>query len=322
MYLADISRLNQGQVLGKSLYDENSKLLLAAGYKISDQIIKLLKKHGFRSVYVSDGLTDEITPEEVISASLRMTSNKLVIETYEEVRNHPSIRKNTALKTLDPEKLKARINDDPKLNHIIRMPEIKNIVENIMDDIISNNISMFAALPIKSDSGKDYEHAVDTTILCILMGRLFDYNWKDLYSLASSALLHDIGKAVIPQVSPKEQEVYYKEHPTYSMLLVQGNDPSGFSKHFTVHHHHEELGGEGYPQGLTAHDISPARRSPTNKSEIFHHAFILSVANYYDNLISGDVDETIYHPSRLFRKSSVKLALAGTVMLCRHWHLL
>jgi HD-GYP domain-containing protein (c-di-GMP phosphodiesterase class II) len=85
----------------------------------------------------------------------------------------------------------------------------------------------------------------------------------DQRRLARAALLHDVGKAFTPvavldkpgKLTDAEMDEIRK-HPRqgYEALAAQGGFPPEMLD--VVLHHHEFLDGTGYPDGLTANEIS------------------------------------------------------------------
>ena len=85
----------------------------------------------------------------------------------------------------------------------------------------------------------------------------------DVKRLGMAATLHDIGKARIPlsildkpgRLDPGEEEIM-RRHPVIGYELLK--DMPGISPEILdgVRHHHEYLDGSGYPDGLTAPEIS------------------------------------------------------------------
>jgi putative nucleotidyltransferase with HDIG domain len=111
---------------------------------------------------------------------------------------------------------------------------------------------------------------------CLLMAGIMatfvlrlGFNRNDCERLTRAAILHDIGKALIPielinktsPLSPEEMEVV-RCHAAYGhdLLLTQGgHHPQVLD---IVRHHHEYLDGTGYPDRLRGDQISdPARIS-------------------------------------------------------------
>jgi HD-GYP domain-containing protein (c-di-GMP phosphodiesterase class II) len=85
----------------------------------------------------------------------------------------------------------------------------------------------------------------------------------DVKRLGIAATLHDVGKARIPLsildkpgcLDRREEEIM-RGHPVIGYELLKGL--SGISPEILdgVRHHHEYLDGSGYPDGLTAPEIS------------------------------------------------------------------
>jgi len=98
---------------------------------------------------------------------------------------------------------------------------------------------------------------------------------QDVKRLGMAATLHDIGKARIPlsildkpgRLDPDEDAIM-RRHPTIGYELL--NDLPGISPEILdgVRHHHEYLDGSGYPDALTAPEISDLVRLLTI-SDIF-----------------------------------------------------
>lgn len=89
-------------------------------------------------------------------------------------------------------------------------------------------------------------------------------NSKELDQLATSALLHDIGKLQIPEsILNKpgklntEEWIEIKKHPCYALEMLQQNK-SQLPKRVIqgVYNHHEFFDGTGYPLGLKNKEIN------------------------------------------------------------------
>ena len=103
------------------------------------------------------------------------------------------------------------------------------------------------------------------------------FNSRSLFWFRIGALLHDIGKIIVPtevlnkpgKLSPEEWEVM-KRHPEAGLELVADIDFPG-DIHAIIRNHHERWDGTGYPDGLAGENIPFAAR-------------ILCVADVYDAL--------------------------------------
>lgn len=300
MHLVSVDHVQPGAILGRSLYNERMDLMLATGYKLTRDILNSLQNKGFTYIYVMDQVADDIIPEEVINTALRQAATKNVSDAY------TSIRQNPAFKGIKPSELETRLDHDPKLKNLLNVRKFRDMAIDLIEEIIANNVKMFSELPIRSDDGYEMQHAIDVSLLSLLIGQQLGMPMSDLRSLVTAALLHDIGKSVIDGylASMKDHtdadvEAIKKEHPVYSMLLVKGSDPDSYKEQFTVRQHHETLDGEGYPNGLTADDLPPTKKAAKEEgSQIFRFAQVLAVANRYDNLVSGVIDGVPLTPEK------------------------
>jgi HD-GYP domain-containing protein (c-di-GMP phosphodiesterase class II) len=101
------------------------------------------------------------------------------------------------------------------------------------------------------------------------------FSSSDVKRLGIAATLHDIGKAKIPlsildkpdRLDPGEEEIM-RRHPVIGYELLK--DIPDISPEILdgVRHHHEYLDGSGYPDGLSAPEISDLVRLLTI-SDIF-----------------------------------------------------
>jgi HD-GYP domain-containing protein (c-di-GMP phosphodiesterase class II) len=99
------------------------------------------------------------------------------------------------------------------------------------------------------------------------------------YALELAAMLHDIGKIVLPESalnkeSPLTEEEWraMREHPVQGAKIVGTIDELAYVC-TVIRHHHERLDGTGYPDGLKG-------------TEIPYLARIISVADAFDAMMS------------------------------------
>lgn len=122
--------------------------------------------------------------------------------------------------------------------------------------------------------------------------------------LTSAAILHDIGKAVVPlHILDKptsltaEEFAVIKVHPVAGHAYLMKQRGIGDAVLDAVRHHHEALDGSGYPDGLSDRAITPLTR-------------VLTVCDVYAAL----VEARSYKPPREPQEAItvlVKLALEG-----------
>ncbi|MFT3940254.1 HD-GYP domain-containing protein [Rhodopseudomonas sp.] len=123
---------------------------------------------------------------------------------------------------------------------------------------------------VRSHHEATYQHAMLVTGILVDFGLSLGMRQEDLRMLHLAAMLHDIGKARIPlEVLDKPGRLVESErelielHPVigYEALRLHPDVPPEVLD--AVRHHHEYLDGSGYPDGLSASNISDIVRMTT-----------------------------------------------------------
>jgi putative nucleotidyltransferase with HDIG domain len=124
-----------------------------------------------------------------------------------------------------------------------------------------------------------YEHCLRVARVSRLTGRAFGFDATRLQQLSATAMLHDIGKILVPEsvLSRPRRPTRFEQfllhlHPTLGALLASYfNLPPELR--IRTEHHHERWDGRGYPHGLGGTDIPVMAR-------------IVQVTDTYDAMIS------------------------------------
>lgn len=108
-------------------------------------------------------------------------------------------------------------------------------------------------------------HAINTACYSLSLGVRCNLNRDDLCELFTSALLHDIGKIATPQrileapgkLSPEDMGIMH-HHVNHSRRILREYTPEHIIEN--AYRHHEKLNGTGYPNHLTAENITQIQR--------------------------------------------------------------
>jgi putative nucleotidyltransferase with HDIG domain len=125
-------------------------------------------------------------------------------------------------------------------------------------------------------------HALNVTVISLLMGRCFGLSEADMLDLGVGALLHDIGKIDLPErVRHREDPFsaselkFYEEHVATGVVhgRKMGLAPGAM---LVIAQHHEHADGSGFPLRLNTDRMTAAAR-------------IVSLVNRYDNLCNPHI---------------------------------
>jgi HD-GYP domain-containing protein (c-di-GMP phosphodiesterase class II) len=297
MRLIAVDELKPGMIMARDIYDDNYRLLVSGGVALDPQLIEQLKTQGFFQVYIEEAGTEDIVPSEGISDKVRTQANRILNRSFQNLTKASEIQK-AALS--DASKI---LTESTQFSNVFNMPEIRTVIQNILDDLFTHHVSLFEAPVFRGYLGRQYEHSLNTTIFSIIIGRKYRFDRKDLNTLGVGALLHDVGKILLPDILEKSQKDFteeeaelYKQHPLLGGKILSKIPRTTHKEIACVEQHHERQDGKGYPRGLTGSNSEPMKNRLSRKGEIFYMAEILAVANTYDNLLDPAVTDPPLSP--------------------------
>jgi putative nucleotidyltransferase with HDIG domain len=152
------------------------------------------------------------------------------------------------------------------------------MVSEIVDNLMVDHDTTLHLVNMKGKSESTYFHAINVSILSLMLGKQLGLDEKQLNKLGTGALFHDLGKLDVPDrvlrktepLNRAEQDAY-RMHTIYGVKLAakMGSIPADVIE--IIAQHHEMADGSGYPNGLKGERISGL-------------AQIVSIVNAYDNL--------------------------------------
>lgn len=134
------------------------------------------------------------------------------------------------------------------------IPELRNEIDKIRyseEDTLQLLKFLVFVQDFKSTSA--LTHSINVACFSIVLGQRTGIVNSEIDRLYVSALLHDIGKIVIPYYileSPKKLDtnmmMVVREHVSYTYKMLEGLVPEDIA--ITAYRHHEKLNGTGYPE--------------------------------------------------------------------------
>ncbi len=251
-----------GMQIGRNVLDNNGNLLLKRGAELNDFYLGRLQKIHVGSLYVETLplYTPDKTAEEVVSP-----------RTFAELAQR--------LKRI----FEWRKSGTPLAG------EVNAVAQKLVDSVFANKDTLVQEPADYLADDYMSTHAMQVSILALMLGIELGYNRMQLCELAVGTLLHDIGKMQLPpelrgQAGPpagKDASIL-QQHPKLGldMLREQADLPNAACD--IVLQHHENLDGSGYPQHLKGSDIC-------------EYARIAAIADSFDALTAHRPHKTA-HP--------------------------
>ncbi len=252
--------LRPNMVLAKDvnllITDTFSLPLLRRGQVLNELFIKKIKFHNVSGVYIDNKIADDIIVDDIINEKLKATVLSDIKKNFNQYKNN-----------------RGEVNI-----HIV--DNIARMAKSLVLDILSNDEILINLIDLKSYDDYTYRHSLCVAILSITTGISLNLNEHMLTEIAMCALLHDLGKMMIPieiinkpdLLSPEEYEIV-KKHPTIAVDQLRKKHLVSEAVLSGIASHHEKYDGTGYPQGLKGNEIPL-------------YAKILAIADVYDALTS------------------------------------
>lgn len=152
-------------------------------------------------------------------------------------------------------------------------------VHDFLDTVLGAE-EMAIRLLGESAGDRNSLHAVNVTVISLLLGQQLGLDKASMFDLGVGAMLHDIGKLELPDrvrwIDPaapgvsQPERLFYQEHVAHGVAQGQRMALSPGAL-LVVAQHHEMADGSGFPKRLSGERLSMAAR-------------IVALVNRYDNL--------------------------------------
>ncbi|MBO1321202.1 HD-GYP domain-containing protein [Acanthopleuribacter pedis] len=184
----------------------------------------------------------------------------------------------------------AELMEEIRAGKVITEEQADQQVGLLMDQIFEDPQSMLCVSVLRNSDEVVFDHCVNLSILALFVGKSMRLDEEALLNLGKAALLHDIGKCMLPKeiinkkgrLTQSEQE-HLRQHVDRGLAyLGKMKNVPAVIRDF-VGQHHEFLDGSGYPGGLRGPQISD-------------YGKLACVLNAYDEKIHRDSDGAAVDP--------------------------
>lgn len=297
MYRRHISQLRPGQVVARAIYTERGEVLLGAGSALNQFFIEKLRDRGVISVFLRDGLGDDIAPNDIVSEELRASTVTHLARAFDVMSTVATgTKQNNRDRPQTVDDLVYRLGERPldlPQAGVNTLQALYEDIESLMNEILeSNTIASLESL--KTHNDYTFQHSVDVSVLGILLGRTAGLPRDQLRELALGCLLHDLGKMYIDEaildkpgrLTPDEFDEI-KKHPQMGFELIRRMPVFSILPAHVAFQHHERQDGAGYPRGLIGNNqLQRTLSERMNPKRMLLIAEIAAVADVYSALTS------------------------------------
>lgn len=255
-----ISSVKPGDKVAKPIYAPNGNILVGVGLELNERYIERLRNMGIDSLFLEDGHSVDIMPEDVVRDETRKKSVEFVHKTMTTLMDNPMTKGRSTIPDLGD--------------------QFRKIFGNIMQDLTSRKDVLVNLSNLFTVDGYFFHHSVNVAILSGIVGMAKGLNQNQLAELGVGALLFDIGMTQTAKdiwakkgelTEDERKRLQYHVEDGFNMLR-QAFDVSLLSAHCAFQHH-ERYNGSGYPRQLKG-------------QEIHLYAQIVGMADVFDALVS------------------------------------
>ncbi|RSK28448.1 HD-GYP domain-containing protein [Bacillus sp. HMF5848] len=263
MRLETTHSLHPGTALARQVLNEYGQVLINKGVPLTTRMIQRLQDMGISYVYVEDARTNDIEIVHPISEQLRRES----IQSINDIFN--------------------QFDRETNISHIFIIDEaskqLLSLVRKLSDEIYEKKELVTLLADVFIHDRYIFTHSLNVTLYSIAIAIHQGYSKKDVEIIALGALMHDVGKMLVPQdilMKPskltEDEFSQIKKHSSFGFDILRKVNTVSLLVAHCAYQHHERINGSGYPRGLKGEEIHP-------------YAKIIAVADVFDAVTSNRV---------------------------------
>ncbi|MET0984050.1 MAG: HD-GYP domain-containing protein [Steroidobacteraceae bacterium] len=152
---------------------------------------------------------------------------------------------------------------EARMGNAVNTSDCAALVDEIVGSVDRNADALISLCRLKTADEYTFIHSVSVCTLMISLGKQLGLDEAERRDAGMAGLLHDLGKAAMPQEIinkpdklTDEEFTIIKSHPVkgHEMLLESGIDNERVLD--VCRHHHERMDGKGYPDKLPAEKLT------------------------------------------------------------------
>lgn len=236
--LVQVKDLKDNMILAETLFDSAGNELVIKKTVITEKIIERLMRYGFQEVLIESEEVEVVVED---TDDFKAADIDIIAE---ETREDAQLAIKEAL---------TSISDERSVN----MQKINVVVQKILNEILNSEDVVVSLGKMKNLNDYLFYHSINVCVLSLIIGIYMGFNKQRLMEMGVGALLHDIGKMMIPdEVLAKPNKLtedefeLVKEHSKLGYEMMKGMKNISDASCDVALHHHERFDGMGYPDHL------------------------------------------------------------------------
>ena len=227
MRLVPIEYLTEGDIIAKDIMSNEGGILLRHHTKFKEAFKSKLIERNILEIYIEDEISKGIEPKQIIDPLIKQRMSQDVKKQFDYLK----------------EKMALNVDAIQKIaTELIEQMYQKELILELDD--------------LKINDEYTYEHCLAVAILTALVCQKLNMNTEQKEKIVMGAMIHDIGKIIIPKdilnkptsLTKEEYEVI-KSHVQIGYKMIKDNQQLSPITKLAVLCHHEREDGSGYPLG-------------------------------------------------------------------------
>lgn len=264
MRLTSIHKVFVGEQIAKPIYSSNGATLIGENVTLTQRMIDRLKAANVSHVYIKDKTFEDLVIPEVLSEQTRKEAMGTILNTFQSFQNQSQTS------------YRIPIHTD------IGRP-FRKVMGLLIDELKQNEAALSLLGSVCGFDHYVFSHSFQVTLYTITVAIRMGFNQKELMDIGLGAILHDIGKMMVPyEILSKpgsltnDEFLLMKKHTEFGFEILRRQEDLSLLTAHCAFQHHERFDGSGYPRNLTDAEIHP-------------YAKIIAICDVYDALTSNRV---------------------------------
>lgn len=135
-------------------------------------------------------------------------------------------------------------------------------ISSLTNDVFNNTETYLYLAKLKEKDNSLSEKSIKVFIFYLAFAKHIGIKKDKLFEIGTAAILHDIGMLSVPEgllrsaFINKDERKYIQNHTNVGVEILSKENVFSKLTLRTIKHHHENIDGAGYPDGLKGRDIS------------------------------------------------------------------